>query len=312
MQVDLVSMQRLWFGPGDPVRAASGVARFGDGWLVAQDDATHAGWWRPGAGTVGRIRLLPASDGQDVFGEADGTKRLKPDLEAACTIPASGAETVLLLGSGSLPPRTRGVLVRGRPEDGFDVRWSELAALYERVGEILGLDATGLNLEGACVVGERLRWFQRGHGPAGIPSASVDLPWRDLVAVVDEGGDPAAIGLGGVRRYDLGALDGLALAITDAVVLDDGRVCVSATAEDAPDAVEDGPVTGSVLALLGDGPDEVQVLPLPEEVAGCKVEGLGVLAGPDGQVGLLAVVDEDDPAAASLAIELALTEGEPR
>jgi hypothetical protein len=243
-----------------------------------------------------------------VFGEEDGTKRLKPDLEAACTIPAASGEMVLLLGSGSLPPRTRGVLVRRRPEDGLDVRWAELAALYDRVRDALGLDATGLNLEGACVIGERLRWFQRGHGPTGIPSASVDLPWRDLVASIDEGGDPSAIELGAVRHYDLGAMAGLAFAITDAVVLDDGRVCVSATAEDAPDAVEDGPVTGSVLALLGDEVDEVQILPLPEEVAGCKVEGLGVLAGPEGQVGLLAVVDDDEPVVASLASKLVLTE----
>jgi hypothetical protein len=82
---------------------------------------------------------------------------------------------------------------------------------------------------------------------------------------------------------------------------------VSATAEDAPDTIADGPVAGSVLGLLG-GDDEIEILPLPDEIAGCKIEGLAPFDLPGGQSGLLAVVDEDDAAIASLAVELALIE----
>ena len=47
--------------------------------------------------------------------------------------------------------------------------------------------------------------------------------------------------IGDVRRYDLGAVDDVTLAVTDAVALADGRVLVSAASEDTPNAVDDGP-----------------------------------------------------------------------
>ncbi len=40
MRVELESVERLRFADGSPVRAASAVAPFGDGFLVAQDDTT--------------------------------------------------------------------------------------------------------------------------------------------------------------------------------------------------------------------------------------------------------------------------------
>ncbi|MFA9432225.1 hypothetical protein [Egicoccus sp. AB-alg2] len=310
MAVELVSMERLQFGPGGPVRAASALARFGDGWLVAQDDANHAAWWRPDSGTIERIRLLPARDGLDVFGDADGTKHLKPDFEAACDVATDPAGAVLLLGSGSLPRRTRGVLVRAMPDCPL-VRSADLAPLYERVRHALGLRPTQLNLEGACVVGDRMRWFQRGHGPTGVASASVDLPLHDLLATIEEGRPAASVEIGDVRRYEFGTLCGQPLAITDAVLLPDGRICVSATAEDAPDAIADGPVAGSVLGLLDGGGGSVEILPLDEAVAGCKVEGLAVLPTHRSQLRLLAVVDEDDPTVGSIALTLGLGEVAP-
>jgi hypothetical protein len=147
----------------------------------------------------------------------------------------------------------------------------------------------------------------QGASNAGVPSASVDLAWRELVAALHGEHDPTKIAVDPVRRYDLGDLDGVGLSVTDAATLDDGRIGVSATAEDAPDTIADGPVAGSVLGLLG-GDDEIEILPLPDEIAGCKIEGLAPFGLPGGRSGLLAVVDEDDPAIASLAVELALIE----
>lgn len=293
-------MGQLWFGPGDPVRAASAIARFGDGWLVAQDDANHAAWWHRGAGHVDRVRLLPAVDGRDTFDEASGTKHLKADLEAACAV---GEGAVLVFGSGSLPRRTRVALVRPGA-DAPEVRWVDLGPLYARVSRALELAAGQLNLEGACVVGDRLRWFQRGHGRQLVASASVDVDLADLLAAVAGERDPASVRLGGVERYDLGRLGGLDLAITDAVRLPGGTVCVAATAEDAADAVADGPVAGSVLATLD--PDGPTVVSLPAELATRKVEGLAVDRVEGDRVHLLAVVDEDDPTAGSVAAELVL------
>lgn len=297
--VELGQVTELWFAAGDPVRAASALAPLDDGWLVGQDDANHAAWWRPG--TLTRLRLFEARDGLDVFSEAAGTKHLKPDVEAACAVEVGGRPGVLLLGSGSLPARTRAAVVTVQG-DRVRSRAAELAPVYDAVADALDLPPGTLNLEGACRLGDRLRWFQRGHGRSGLRSASIDVDLASLLAVVHDEAHPGEVTLSDPRTYDLGTLGGLALTITDAIALPDGRVLVSAAAEDAPDAVADGPIAGSALALL-DGED-VAVAPLPAGTPAWKVEGLTtVTAGPDGAV-LLAVVDQDDPGVPSTALEL--------
>jgi hypothetical protein len=281
MLLEIEESSALTFDDGSPVRSASAIAPFGDGWLVAQDDATHAAWLRPGSVTP--VRVLDPVDGLEVFSSAAGTKHLKPDFEAACTVP--GGE-VLMLGSGSSPARMRASLVGG---DGFVV--AGLRPLYLAVAAALGLREDLLNLEGACLIDGRLRWFQRANVAAGAPTASVDVDAARLLAAVRGETGPDEIDVHDVRRYDLGTVGGVALAVTDAVPIGDGRVLVSAAAEDTPNAVDDGPVVGSGLAVLGlDGePPIFAALPGAE-----KVEGLAVREVTADGVRLLAVVDADD------------------
>jgi len=295
VRVELEGTTALVFGDGSPVRAASAIAPFGDGWLIVQDDATHAAWRR--AGSVIAVRVVDPVDGLEVFSSTAGTKHLKPDFEAAC--PVAGG--VLLLGSGSSPARMRASLVT--PDGAFTV--ADLRPLYRTVAAELGVGEDRLNLEGACLVGDRLRWFQRGSSAAGVPTASIDVDLAALLAAVT-GGEPALVSAGDVRRYDLGAVDGVALAATDAVSLADGRVLVSAAAEDTPNPVDDGPVVGSALALLDDR-EVVAVAELPGSAGGAyKVEGLAVRETTTDGVRLLAVVDADDPLVSSEQLELRL------
>jgi hypothetical protein len=293
MDVVLEGRGELRFDSGEPVRAASAVAPFGDGWLVAQDDSTFAAWVRPG--TVTPVRLLPPVDGLDVFSAAAGTKHLKPDIEAACPVD----DGVLLLGSGSAPARMRVVLVRtGRA--GPEVVAADLSPLYASVAAAIGVPVGELNMEGACRLDDRLRWFHRGNARAGSRSASVDVDLPSLVDVVS--GRAAAVDVGGVRRYDLGPGG---LAVTDAVPVPAG-ILVSAVAEDTPNSFDDGPVTGSALALLSpDGTEPITLAPAPATgPAPEKIEGLAVReVTPDG-VRLIAVVDADDPDVPSAELTL--------
>jgi hypothetical protein len=318
LHVEVHATTPLRFDDGSPVRAASAIAPFGSGWLVAQDDATHAAWWREDAITP--LRLFPPVEGHDRFAAADGTKRLKPDLEAACAVDAAGTSGTLLLGSGSLPNRTRAALVTlgaARPR----VVTADLTAHYDLVGRALEVPDARRNLEGACVVGEHLRWFQRGDRRRGVVDASVDVDLAALLAAVAGEGDPGAIPVGDVRRYDLAALgradhagpsvaerDRVPLGITDAVTLADGRVLVAAAAEDTDGPVADGPVSAAALAVL-DGEVVVAWAPLPAGATGVvpKVEGLAILATSADAVELLAVVDADDPALASPVLRLTVT-----
>lgn len=293
MRVDVAGVAALRFADGSPVRAASAVVPYDGGWLVAQDDATHA-CLLPAAGTAGTpLRLLPQVDGHDVFAAAHGTKHLKPDLEAACAVGAGA----LLLGSGSTPARMRAVLLE-RP--GAEPVVADLTRLYARVADALDVEPAQLNLEGACVVGGVLRWFHRGRPAAGPPSAAIDVPLDELVAAVRGELEPGAVALTNPTELDLG--DGL--AVTDAETLDDRTVLVSAAAEDTPNAYDDGPVLASALAVLVGGRVVDRVL-LPEiDGRVAKVEGLAVRSAEGRSVRLLATVDADDADRPSLALDL--------
>jgi hypothetical protein len=301
MRVDVDAVAELRLADGSPVTAASGVAPFGDGWLVVQDDATAAAWVRGGVGTA--VRLLPPVEGLDRFTAAAGTKQLKPDLEVACPAEVDGEPAVLVLGSGSSPRRLRGALVR--LVDGAPVAVAaDLAPLYRRVAAALGVPLQQLNLEGGSRHGDTMRWYQRGNRAAGVPSSSVDLPLTALVDAVLGRGAAAAVPVGAVRRYDFGEVAGVGLAVTDAVALPDGRTLLSAAAEDTPNAVDDGPVRATALALV-DGDRVVDVTPLPTHGGRVqKVEGLALREATGDEVHLLAVVDDDDPAVPSVALDL--------
>ncbi|NYJ00401.1 hypothetical protein HNR19_001099 [Nocardioides thalensis] len=289
MDIQLEAVEELRFPDGSPVRAASAVAPLGDGFVVVQDDATHGAWYR--GGTARAVRLLPPVAGLDQFEEASGTKHLKPDLEAACLLP--GGDALLMLGSGSSPARMRWSwlrLVDGEPV----VEVAEMAQAYGAAASALGVPPDVLNMEGACVVGDAVRWFHRGMPSAGFPSGSVDL-------------DPATGAVSGPRTYDLGEVDGVGLAMTDAVALSDGAILVSAAAEDSPNPRDDGPVVGSALVRI-ESDVVVDAAPLPT-VRGsvAKVEGLMLLDTSEAAVRLLAVVDVDDPAVPSLALTLGVS-----
>ncbi len=301
MRVFVDGVRTLRFDDGTPVTAASGIAPLGPGWLVAQDDATIAGWLRDGRVTP--VRVLPPVEDLDTFSEAAGTKHLKPDLEVACPAEVDGEPAVVLLGSGSTPRRMRGVLVRVS-DDGFRVDAAELGPLYERVAELLGLTMDQVNLEGASRHGDTVRWFNRGNLAAGVSSASVDVPLAGLVDAVLGRGGAADVTTGRARVYELGEVEGVGLAVTDAIALPDGRVLLSAAAEDSPNAVDDGPVVATALALVDDE-QVLAVAPIPEVDGHVhKVEGLALRRVEGAEVHLLAVVDDDDPDAASTAIDL--------
>ncbi|WP_433362389.1 DUF6929 family protein [Actinoplanes sp. CA-142083] len=287
MRVVVEETTTLSFADGSPVRAASAIAPFGGGWLVVQDDATHAAWVRPAGITP--VRVIDAVDGLEVFSEAAGTKHLKPDFEAACAI----GDAALLLGSGSSPARMRASLVRLGAGESSSFTAADLSLIYRDVAAAMGL-TDQLNLEGACVIGNRLRWFQRANRAAGAPTVSVDVDLAALLATVE--GREREVAVGNLRHYELGEVGGVTLGVTDAVAAGDGLVLVSAVAEDTSNAIDDGPVAGAALMLLDD--EGVR----DEGLLNAKVEGLA-FAGSR----LLAVVDADDPAAPSQQLTLKVT-----
>jgi hypothetical protein len=302
LSVAVEAVRELRFDDGTPIRAASAIAPLGPGWMIAQDDATHVAWQT--ADEVRPVRVLPPVEGHDVFSSADGTKHLKPDFEAACPVVVDGSPAVLLLGSGSSPARMRAVLV-SLVDGRHDVVTRDLSALYAAVARRLELPADALNLEGACLVGDRLRWFNRGNLRAGVPVGSVEVAVTDIVAAVVGRIDAATVAVESPWQYDLGQVNGVGLAITDAVALPDGRVLASAAAEDTPNAIDDGPVVGSALVVLDERDvADVAALPMDERGQAWKVEGLAVHEFAGDRMRLIGVVDNDDHLTPSLELSM--------
>ena len=297
MEIEVLGADRLRYDDGTPVRAASAVARLGDGHLVVSDDATHAAWRR--GDTVTPVRLIAPVEGHEVFDEASGTKHLKPDFEAAWEL--EGDAGVVTMGSGSSPRRTRWCLVRledGEPQ----AHVVAMPDVYAAVARLLDVDPEELNLEGACPVGDSLRWFHRGLPSAGLPSGSVDLDAGAVLAALT--GDAPEPVVSRPVHYDLGTVDGVGLAITDVVALPSGDLLACAAAEDTPNPRDDGPVVASALALLRDD-DVAEVVALPRlDGQVLKVEGLVLLDSDEHRSTVLAVTDMDDPDEPSWAVRL--------
>jgi hypothetical protein len=121
-----------------------------------------------------------------------------------------------------------------------------------------------------------------------------------LLAAPVDGGVPSSVG---ALQFDLGALEGVPLGITDLTRTPEGLLFVAA-AEETANTVDDGPVAGSVLGVVT--PDgDARWAPIVDEDGRLfpgKVEG--VVAFDDR---LYAVVDQDDPNAASMFCEVVLS-----
>jgi hypothetical protein len=263
-----LSARIVEFRPLEGVTAGSALLRIGARLLAVHDDAFRVTWV-----DLRRFALTP------LVLRAEGSalpKVRKPDFESAVR---NADGDVYLLGSGSTSRRC--VVARIDLESRV-VALRDRLDIYRCVQEALGLE-TRPNVEGAIVRGERLSLFHRGIGGT---SAIVDLP----IDVLD-GAAPRALA---AQTFALGELDGVRLAFTDAATVSDRRLLFVAAAEDAADAIADGPVTGSVLGIFEDPADARFTCLIAPDGAPCrlKVEGLAV---DDDLRNAWILTDPDDP-----------------
>ncbi len=273
------------------VRAGSALRRWGGRLVVVQDDVNALALLDERSGTVEPLVLPADAGGRRHFSERRGNKAAKMDLEACVVLPDG---RLLAFGSGSTPARERVVVV----DVEHRVRIVDGGPLFARLRtpEFAG---AALNLEGAVVLGDRLRMFQRGNGGTldgrAAASAVGDLELRAFVRWLDHGG--AAPPLLSIQRVDLGARHGVPFGFTDATTLPDGRVVFLAGAEDSPDTYRDGDVLGARVGLLDrERVVLTDILDASGEPTSLKLEGVEFVAfAPTGGIELVVVADMDDP-----------------
>ena len=137
------------------VSSASGVVRRGDVVYVIGDDLLSLAEFHLSSPAPGVLRR--ALEGEALPADEQARKDLKPDLEALTVLPpAAGAPygTLLGLGSGSGEGRDRAFAWPLEPDGTLhgDPRAIDLGPLYE----LLASQVDDLNVEGACVMGDRL------------------------------------------------------------------------------------------------------------------------------------------------------------
>lgn len=281
------------------VRSASGLAVLGDRLAIAEDDARFVALVGPAGVTA--LPLPPGPDGRRLHDDTRGTRALKLDLEAIVAVPdPAGRARLLAFGSGSTAAREVVAIVpaAGPP------RVIEEAPLFAALRAEPRFAGAELNVEGAAVIGSRLRLFQRGNGAerdGRTPvNATADLELAPLLAHL-EGGGPPPRPLA-VTGHDLGEIDGARYGFTDATVVG-GALLALAVAERSPDVTRDGEVVGARLGRW-DGSSFVwsTIVEADGRPTTRKVEGIAPDRERPGD--FLVVVDPDDPDRPSELCEL--------
>ena len=277
------------------VRAGSGVTWWGGRLAVVQDDTAFVALVDPVTGIAEGVPM-PMPDGVRQFGADRGNKRDKPDLEAVLTLPDG---RLLAFGSGSTESRER-LLVMGADRL---PRWIDAAPLYLALRAEPAFAGSELNVEGAALLGDRVRLFQRGNGAVvdGVDAvnATVDLSLTVFLAMIDQWSSGRSTDVGpalqAITPYSLGTLEGVALSFTDATAWSashPGRVAWLAAAEDSPDTYRDGACAGSALGFIDpDGAVGYQTLRTADgALFRAKAEGI--------------VFDREDPTLAWVVLDL--------
>jgi hypothetical protein len=282
--------------PGRPPRvsSASGVARRGDFVYVIGDDELSLAVFqlsKPGPG-----HLRKALEGSLPAGE-DARSEEKADLEALTPLPPFDGcpyGALLGLGSGSGRGRDRG-FAWPLAADG-SLRGQPIQIDMEPVYALMREHDPALNVEGAAVIGDRLWLLHRGNTERGVNLVG-ELELADVVASL---GDDRRINckeLSAVRGYDLGDLDGVPLAFSDATPIADQLLVFTASAESP-----DGAIRGSVVGTIDAGGEVRRLRTIDQR---WKVEG--VYASIDtGVMDFLFVCDQDDPDVASPLLSAAM------
>ena len=264
------------------VASASGVARRADRVFVIGDELRELAVYR-------LSRPDEPGERRPVLAEREGAG--KPDVECLTLLPpfAEAPYGCLLgLGSGSEPDRDRGFAWPLAPDGDLEGEPVELdlGPLWERLREHAG----ALNVEGAAPVGDSLWIFNRGNSADGR-NLVAEIPLADVLASIRGDHRLDRCEFGALRGYDLGDLEGVPLAFSDATPVADGLVVFTASAEEEGDAGPDGAIRGSVVGTL-DASGEVRRLRTIDRR--WKVEG--VYASIDsGVVDFMFVCDQDDP-----------------
>jgi hypothetical protein len=209
------------------------------------------------------------------------------------------------MGSGSSEHRETVAVI----DTAGRVKLIQANGLYSRLRAEKAFSGGELNVEGALCIDGWVLLFNRGNGAwrDGVPprNATCDIPWPEFEAYLRGPASQPVPTIRHIVQYDLGDLQGSPLTFTDAAVTESG-ILYTAAAEDSPDVVTDGVVTGSAVGIL-DGFADGRWIELRNAEGGLVAEKIeGICPARHTKKLIYAVVDADDPTQPSILCEVEL------
>lgn len=266
--------------------AGSGLIKDRDGLWAVGDDLHHLIHIPWGNEVANGHRMFVG----DLPEEPHARKAQKPDTEAFFEISRRGHEAVwLAMPSGSKPNRVKGAVIR--KSEKVEIIERDFSPLYE----ILSLQISELNIEGATLWRDQLVFFQRGNGKSRM-NALISVKLKDFIQGFKDGSiDASAFS---IQPVDLGEWDGAAITFTDGFA-HRGTLVFTATAEQTDSTYDDGEVAGSVVGVW----DGLRAR-IIGRVAKAKIEGLALNKATETEMTCYAITDNDDPTRPSELLNL--------
>ncbi len=157
-------------------------------------------------------------------------KQTKPDLESIVELPSGD---LLCIPSGSELHRNEGKLIKA---DGTGIKTLFFKSLYSELRKSF----SELNIEGAVVVEDWLRLFQRGNGKKN-QNSTIDVNLKDFLMGKNT--------ISYIKHMELGKHNGANLSFTDATLFND-QIYFLAVAENCESTYLDGEFKGSGLGIM--------------------------------------------------------------
>lgn len=235
----------------DPfVSAGSGLVIHQDHFYIVADDELGLFSLKHDFSEKGRIHRVFPGDLPEDYKER---KRLKPDIEALIVV----QDKLLLIPSGSKPNRNKGALVS------IGDFKSQIVS-FSRVYSVLQGEFRELNIEGAVLLENNIRLFQRGNGKL-RENAIIDLSLEHILK--DEVSNLA------IQRIELGEVNKTPLTFTDATLMKD-MIYFLAAGEKTESTYDDGEFAGAVIGMMDATGNILKTVKLDIDA---KPEGLSIL-----------------------------------
>lgn len=253
MKISLRLMQTLKSAPDLGIKAASGLVKIENTFYVIADDEVSLAEFKFEGGTRARyLKLLEKQLPRDTAER----KKQKPDWESLLQLSLTQDRKILLaVPSGSTENRMAGAFVRLDKAGHVDENYNPAMVDFSEIYKSLKTQIAELNIEGACVLNDRLKFFQRGNGAEGR-NAIIDI---DLAGFCNDLANAASIKaqhILAVTEYNLGHLDGHKLDFTDACAVND-KIWFLAVAEESQSTYEDGQYYGAIIGCLDSSGKEI-------------------------------------------------------